>query len=170
MSSLAPAGFAIFIVILFIGIYLNLYSLPGTVVIFLDVAAYALFTGFDHIGWKVLLALLFLMIAAETIDFLLGLTSVHQPPVTIKSLVGALCGGLIFMAVLTRFLWGLGIWGGFLLGALAGIFAMELSRQSRMKTPHQASWQKIFGMIGHKTLKGLWSLAMIFIALTHIYS
>ena len=163
-------GFAVFIAILLIGLYLNLYGLPGTVLIFLDVTVFALATGFEHVGWKVLLALLLVALVAETIDFLLGLTSVHHPPVTKKSLAGALFGGFLFMALLTPFLMGLGIWGGFFLGALTGMVVMELSRQSRLKAPHQASWQKMLGMIGQKALKGLWSLAMIFIALTHIYN
>ncbi len=169
MAALAPAGFAVFIAVLFIGLYLNLYNLPGTLLIFLDVTVFSLATGFEHLGWKVILALLLVALAAEAIDFLLSLTSIHHPPVTRKSLVGALLGGFLLMALLAPFFLGLGIWSGFFLGSLAGMVVMELSRQARLKSPHQASWPKMLGMIGQKTLKGLWSLAMIFIALTHIY-
>ena len=52
MSSFAAAGFTVFILILFAGIFLNLFGLPGTVVIFFDVLLYAIFTGFDHVGLK----------------------------------------------------------------------------------------------------------------------
>ena len=48
MSFFAAAGFTVFILILFAGIFLNLFGLPGTVVIFFDVLFYAIFTGFDH--------------------------------------------------------------------------------------------------------------------------
>ena len=50
MSFMAGAGFAVFILILFAGIYLSLFGLPGTVVIFLDVLVYSLATDFNHIG------------------------------------------------------------------------------------------------------------------------
>ncbi len=169
MLTLAAAGFALFIIILFFGIYLNLYRLPGAAMIFLAVLVYGCSTDLERIDWKILLILLMLAILAETVDFLLGLTNIHKPPVTKKTLAGGLIGGLIFIALLTPLFWGAGIWGGFFLGSLAGMVVMELSRQARLKSPHQASWPKMLGMIGQKTLKGLWSLAMIFIALTHIY-
>ncbi|MFO7570966.1 MAG: DUF456 domain-containing protein [Smithellaceae bacterium] len=167
---MAAAGFALFIAILFIGIYMALYGLPGAVLIFFNVFAYALITGFERVGWQVLLVLLFLAFAAETLDFLLGLTGVLKPPVMKASLWGAAIGALLGMTILTPLLWGLGIWGGFFAGALAGLSLIEIRRQSRKKLPHQASWKSFLGMIGQKGLKGALSLAMIFIALSNIYS
>ncbi|MCK7511101.1 MAG: hypothetical protein MZV70_48250 [Desulfobacterales bacterium] len=70
MSAFAAAGFTVFIMILFAGIFLNLFGLPGTVVIFFDVLLYAIFTGFDPVGLKIILFLLISTIIAETIDFL----------------------------------------------------------------------------------------------------
>ena len=52
MSFFAAAGLAVFILILFLGIYLNLFGLPGTVVIFFDVLFYGIVTGIERIGWK----------------------------------------------------------------------------------------------------------------------
>ena len=54
---MAAAGFVVFISVLFIGIYLTLFGLPGTLLIFLDVLIYALVTDVATVGWKVLLFL-----------------------------------------------------------------------------------------------------------------
>lgn len=170
MSTLAAAGFALFFVILFIGIYLSLYGLPGTILIFSNVLFYALVTGFERIGWKVLVLLLFLAVLAEVLDALLDLTDVLKPPLFKASVWSSAVGAAAGMTILTPILWGIGIWGGFFLGALSGLALMELRRQSRKKLPHRASWRSFTGMIGQKSLKGSLSLAMIFIALSNIYS
>jgi uncharacterized protein len=170
LSSLATAGFAVFILILFIGIYLSLFGLPGTILIFLDVLLYALFTGFAQVGWKVLLFLLVFAILAEAIDFWAGLTPAHKTPVTGQSLWGSVIGAIIGMIILTPILWGLGVWGGFFLGGLAGLLIMEWRRQSKLRSPHQATNRAFFAMIGRKTAKGFFALIMIFVSLSTIYS
>jgi hypothetical protein len=170
LSSLATTGFVVFILLLFIGIYLSLFGLPGTVIIFLDVLFYAFFTGFEQVGWKVLLFLLVFAIIAEAIDFWAGSTDAHKPPVTSKSVWGTALGAVTGMLILTPVLWGLGVWGGFFLGGLAGLLLMEWLRQSRLKIPHQATRGAFFAMIGIKAVKGVFALIMIFVSLSNIYS
>ena len=170
MSSFASAGFTVFILFLFIGIYLSLFGLPGTVLIFLNVLLYAIFTGFAQVGWKVLLLLLVFSIIAETVDFWMGLTKAHQAPATRKSLWGAIIGAVAGMFFLTHIFWGPGIWGGFFLGGLAGLLIMEWLRQSKLKITQQADKEAIFAMIGQKMLKGFFALIMIFVSLSNIYS
>lgn len=167
---MASAGFAVFIGVLFIGIYLTLFGLPGTILIFLDVLIYALATDFASVGWKVLLFLFVFAILAETIDVLLGMTQAHKAPVIEQSLWGTAIGAACGMAILTPFLWGPGVWGGFFLGGLAGLVIMELIRQSRLKVPYQAPPSTFAAMIGKKALKGLFALTMIVVSLSNIYS
>ncbi len=168
---MATAGFVVFILILFIGIYLSLFGLPGTVIIFLDVLFYAFFTGFEQVGWKVLLFLLVFSIIAETIDFWAGSTDAHKPPVTRKSLWGTALGAVTGMIILTPVLWGLGVWGGFFLGGLAGLLLMELLRQSQIKkSPIRQLNGAFFAMMGIKAVKGVFALIMIFVSLSNIYS
>lgn len=170
MSSFATAGFAVFILILFIGIYLTLFGLPGTVIIFLDVLLYALFTGFVQVGWKVLLFLFVFSILAETLDFFARSTQAYKAPAIKKSLWGAAFGAAVGMIVFTPLLWGLGIWGGFFLGGLAGLLIMELFRQSRLRGPHRVSKRAFFAMTGQRLVKGFFALIMIFVSLSNIYS
>ena len=170
MSSFASAGFVVFILLFFIGIYLSLFGLPGTVLIFFNVLLYAVFTGFAQVGWKVLLLLLVFSIIAESVDFWMGVTKAHQPPVTRKSLWGAIIGAVTGMILLAHVFWGPGIWGGFFLGGLAGLLMMEWLRQSKLKSPQQTDNRAFFAMIGQKMLKGSLALMMIFVSLSNIYS
>lgn len=170
MSSLAEVGFAVFIIFLFAGIYLSLFGLPGTILIFLDVLIYALATGFAQVGWKVLLFLLVFALIAEAVDFFLGLIPAYKVPVRAKSLWGAVIGGLAGMFILTPLLWGPGIWMGFFLGGLTGLLFMEILRQFKIRSPYQASSGAFFTMAGRKAAKGCFSIVMIFVALTNIYS
>lgn len=170
MSFLAGAGFAVFILILFAGIYLSLFGLPGTVVIFLDVLVYSLATDFNHVGWKALLALLIFAIIAETVDFLLENTHIREARVRRSPLWAALAGSIIGMCILTPFLWGAGIWLGFFLGGVAGILLAEIFRQLKLKSPYQSSGRIFLTMIGKKAAKGSFSVIMIFVALSNIYS
>jgi hypothetical protein len=74
------------------------------------------------------------------------------------------------MIILTPVLWGLGVWGGFFLGGLAGLIIMEWLRQSRLKSPHQATNGAFFAMMGIKAVKSFFALIMIFVSLSNIYS
>lgn len=167
---MATTGFVVFILLLFVGIYLSLFGLPGTILIFLDVLLYALFTGFDQVNWKVLLFLLVVALLSEAIDFWAESTNAHKPPVTRKSIWGTALGAVTGMLILTPVLWGLGVWGGFFLGGLAGLLLMEWLRQSRLKIPHQATHGALLAMMGIKAVKGVFALIMIFVSLSNIYS
>ena len=170
MSSFAAIGFAVFILILFIGIYLSLFGLPGTVIIFIDVLAYAAINGFDRIGFKIILFLLVFTIIAEMIEFLLGMTDALRPLPSKKLLGASAIGAITGALILTPVLRGLGIFGGFFLGCFAGILIMEFIRQSRLQTPFQASNGAVFAMIGGKMAKGFIALTMIALSLSNIYS
>jgi uncharacterized protein YqgC (DUF456 family) len=169
LSFFAVAGFTVFILILFAGIFLNLFGLPGTVVIFFDVLFYAIFTGFDHVGLKIILFLLISAIIAETIDFLV-MAGGYQPMTSKKSFGAAAVGAIVGAFFLTPFFWGPGIWGGFFLGGLAGILTIEFIRQSKLKAPFRTPSRAIFAMIGGKMVKGLIALFMIAFSLSKIYS
>ena len=170
MSFFAMAGLAIFILILFAGIFLNLFGLPGTLVIFFDVLVYAIFTGFDRIGWKILLFLLIIAIIAEIVDFLLDMSGGLKLMDVKKSLLAATIGAITGAFILTPLFWGLGIWAGFFLGGFTGILIVEFLRQYKLKKPFRATHRAIFTMIGRKLAKGFIALFMIAFSLSNIYS
>ncbi len=171
MSFFAAAGFTVFILILFAGIFLNFFGLPGAVVIFFDVLFYAIYTGFDHdhVGFKIVLFLLMFAIIAETIDFLV-MAGRYQPMISKKSFGAAAIGAVIGAFFLTHFLGGPGIWVGFFLGGLAGVLTVEFIHQSNLKAPFRTPGSAILAMIGGKMAKGLIALFMIAFSLSNIYS
>ena len=169
MSAFAAAGVTVFILILFAGIFLNLFGLPGTIVIFFDVLLYAIVTGFDTIGLKIILFLLISTVIAETIDFFV-MTGMYQPMISTKSFVAAITGAAAGAFLLTPFFWGPGTWGGFFLGGLAGVLTIEFIRQSKLKAPFRTPGRAILAMIGGKMVKGLIALFMIAFSLSNIYS
>jgi uncharacterized protein YqgC (DUF456 family) len=169
LSAFAAAGLVIFILILFIGIFLNLFGLPGTVVIFFDVLLYAIFTGFDPVGLKIILFLLISTVIAETIDFFV-MTGGYQPMISTKSFVAAAIGAVIGAFLLTPFFWGPGTWGGFFWGGLAGVLTIEFIHQSQLKAPYRTPGRAIIAMIGGKMVKGFIALFMIAFSLSNIYS
>lgn len=170
MSFFAAAGFTVFILILFAGIFLNLFGLPGTVVVFFDVLFYAIFTGFDHIGLKIILFLLIFTIIAETIDLFFVIGGASQPIASKKSLGAAALGAVGGIFLLTPLWGGPGIWLGFFLGGLVGTLTMEFIHQSKLKAPFRMPGRAVLAMIGGKMFKGLITLSMIAFSLSNIYS
>ena len=170
MSTFAAVGLAIFIIILFAGIYLTLFGLPGTVVIFFDVLFYAIFTGFDRIGWQIILFLFIASIIAEIIDFLLNMSGGLKPMDAKKSFRASAIGSITGAVILTPLFWGPGTWVGFFLGGFTGIMIVEFLRQSKLKAPFRATHRAIFAMVGGKLVKGVIALFMVAVSLSNIYS
>ena len=170
MPSLASVAFTVFILILFAGIYLTLFDLLGTVIIFMDVFLYALFTGFDRVTGKIILFLLLISIVVETIDFFLVMAGGLQPSVTKKVFWTAAISAVAGVFILTPFFWGPGAWVGFFLGGFAGIMTLEMARQAKLKSLYRASNRAIIAMAGRKIVKGFVALFMIALSLSNIYS
>jgi len=171
LSFFAAAGLTLFILILFTGIFLNFLGLPGTIVIFFDVLCYAMVTGFEQIGWQVIVLLLVAAVAAETIEFFWVVSEAPQqessPRKSLKTVaVGAVAGGFL----LTPFLLGPGAWIGFFLGGLAGILIAEILVQYRLKAPHRTLNRVMLNIVGKNAVKGFISLGMIAFSLSNIYS
>ena len=170
MFSAGSVALTIFLLILFAGIYLTLFDLLGTVVIFLDVLFYSLFHGFDQISGVIIVFLLFITIAAETVDFFLVEKGALQPVITKKKMgvtaISAVAGAFIMAP-----LWGgPGIWGGFFLGGLATLMIMEIFRKKKLKYHYHASNRDIFTLAIRKFFKGVIALFMVAVSLSHIYS
>ena len=170
MPSFAFVAFSVFFLILFAGIYLTLFDLLGTVIIFLDVLLYALFTGFDRVSRQLLLLLLLIAIIVESIDFFLVMNGAHKPAARKKSFWMSAIGAVVGAFILTPFFWGPGIWGGFFLGGFAVILTLEIARQNKMKSPYRVSNRAVFAMAGRKMFKGLAALFMVALSLSNIYS
>ncbi len=170
MTPLETGGLTLFILVLLFGIFSILFGFPGTVIILMDAAIYAAFTGFDRIGAKTLLTLLILSILAEVTDFALGMAGAVKFGASRKSYWSAAIGGVIGAALLIPFLLGLGAVAGAFFGGLTGVLILELLRQNRLKPALRAFWGSILGRAAGIFLKGVFALMMAVITLTGVYS
>lgn len=170
MSPLETAGLTVFILVLFIGIFLTVFGLPGTVVILADVFIYALANGFETIGFKAILGLTVIAVVAEAADFGLGMIGAARYGASRKGVWAALFGSVACAAIATPFFTGVGTLLGIFLGGFAGVFLVEFMEQRKLKPAFRASYGAVLGKVGGIVIKGLLSVLMVMITLYHIYS
>jgi uncharacterized protein YqgC (DUF456 family) len=170
VTPLEFGGLTIFILVLLIGFFSILMGLPGTLVILFDALVYALVTGFDKIGFKILLALIVISAIAESLEFLLGITWAKRYGTSKRGIVASLIGGVIGALLLTPVFMGLGALIGSFLGALLGAFAVEILNQRDFRPAARAGFGALMGRLAGLFAKGLCGLAMVIITLLSIYS
>jgi uncharacterized protein len=170
VTPLEYAGLTIFILVLLIGFFSILMGLPGTLVILFDAVVYALVTGFDKIGFKILLALIVISAIAESLEFLLGITWAKRYGTSKRGIAAALIGGVIGALLLTPVFLGLGALIGSFVGAILGAFVVEVFSQKGLKPAARAGFGALMGRLAGLFAKGLCGLAMVIISLMAIYS
>lgn len=170
MTSIAFLGTSLFIFVLILGIFSTIFGIPGTVIILIDAAVYALFTGFESISGRVLITLLILSVLAELTEFAVGMGGAAKFGASKKSLTASVIGGFIGALLLSPFIFGLGAILGVFFGGFAGVFGVELLRQSRLKPSLRAAWGTIIGRAAGICVKGAFALVMTAISLASIYN
>ena len=170
MSPLEIAGLTIFILVLFLGVFSTIFGLPGTVIILFDVILYALFTGFERIGFKIIATLVVITVLAETLDLVLLMSVKARFGLSKRMIWVSVAGGFLGAMLLTPAFLGLGTALGAFLGGFAGMLTMELSRQHRLKPALRAGYGAILGRSAGILLKGFSALAMTVITLSNVYS
>jgi len=156
--------------VLFAGIHLTLFDLLGTFIIFLDVLLYALFSGFDRIGWQIILFLFFTAIIVEAIDFFLVVKGAYQPALKKRTFLITLTGAFAGAFILAPFFGGVGMWGGFFLCGFLTMMALEFAKKKKQRSRPLVSSRAIFTMGLRKLFKGVMALIMIAVSLSNIYS
>jgi uncharacterized protein YqgC (DUF456 family) len=169
VTPLEIAGLTVFILVLFIGIFSIVFGIPGTAVILLDVILYALITGFERISIKIVLILLVISILAEAIDFSLGVAGAARFGFSGRAIWISLISGFIGAVAMTPLFFGLGT-AGIFLGGFAGVLAIELVQQSKLKPALRTGYGAILGRVAGTLIKGFCALVMIVITMSNIYS
>jgi len=170
LTPLEIAGLTIFIVILFFGLFITIFGMPGTAIILIDVILYAAITGFERIGLKIILVLLLISLIAEILDFALGIAGAAKFGSSTGGMWASAAGSIIGAMVLSPLLFGLGAVIGFFFGGFACVFIFEMIHRHRLKPAFRAAWGAILGRVAGICAKGLSAVAMIIIALSNIYS
>jgi uncharacterized protein YqgC (DUF456 family) len=164
------AGLTIFILLLFVGIYVTVIGLPGTILILGNVFFYALLTGFHTIGIGTIVLLILLTIVAEGIGFTVEFKNKIRFGPSLAGILASLTGSLLGALFLTPLLWGLGTLLGGFLGGFVGFFIVELIRQIKRKPAHRTSARTMLTSAAGIFAKGSCALVMTIVTLLNIYS
>jgi uncharacterized protein len=169
LTPLEIGGLTLFILVLLFGTFSILFGLPGTIIILVDAALYAAVTGFERIGFKILITLLILSILAELADFAVGMAGAVKFGASRTAFWASVIGGLIGAILMMPFWLGLGAVTGGFLGGFIAILIVELLRQNRLKPAIRAAWGAILGRAAGICVKGVFALIMTVITLTSVY-
>jgi uncharacterized protein YqgC (DUF456 family) len=170
LAPLAIAGLTVFILVLFLGIFSIAFGIPGTVVILADVILYALITGFERVSFKIILILVVISILAEAVDFSFGMAGAARFGISRKAIWISAISGFIGAMAMTPFFLGLGTVAGIFLGGFAGVLAIELIHQAKLKPALREGYGAIMGRVAGTLIKGFCALVMIVITMSNIYS
>lgn len=170
MPTLETAGLTVFILILFVGILTTIFGLPGTVIILMDAIIYALVTGFETIGLKVIFVLLALSVIAESIDFALVAAGIARFGSSKRRIWTTIGGSIMGAIILTPLLLGVGTIMGLFLGGFLAVLVEELIWQNKLKPSLRTGSYAILGRAFGTLLKGGISFVMIIITLLKVYS
>jgi uncharacterized protein YqgC (DUF456 family) len=169
LSPIETAGLTVFILILFAGTFSVIFSLPGTVFILIDVIIYSWATGFDKIGWKIIVLLIFISIIAETLDFALRALGPGVFGLSKKGAISAIAGGIAGSVILTPLLMGIGTIVGMFLGGFTGMVLVEYFHQRKMKPSFRMGYKTLLISVSGILLKGFSAIVMAIIILANIY-
>jgi uncharacterized protein len=170
LSLVEVAGLTIFIGVMFLGLFSIIFGLPGAIVILLDAVIYSAMTRFEVIGFKVLVVLFLLAVAAEILEFFLGMAVSLQFGLSVKGFWASIVGGILGALAMTPLFLGLGAVLGTFIGGVAGVLLVELLRQGRLKPAFRATYGAIIGRVAGTFAKGVLAVIMIIVTLTNIYS
>jgi hypothetical protein len=170
LTPLESVGLIFFILVLFTGIFSTVFGIPGTVIILMDVILYALMTGFERIGLKIVVILVIISLLAETIDFAFGMAGAARFRVSKHGIWIAVVGSFIGAIAMTPVLFGLGTIIGIFLGGFFAVLIVEIIRQSMLKPAFRDGHRAILGRIAGTLVKGLCAIIMTIISLSNIYS
>lgn len=170
VSPLATAGLTLFILLLFAGIFITVFGFPGTFVILTDVIIYSWITGFEEIGLAIILILAVITLAAESVDFYLGMKGAKKYTPSRTAVFASLAGGIVGAIVMTRIFLGLGTVIGIFLGGFSGVLIAEIMEERRLKPAFRASYGALSGRIAGVLTRGFSAIVMTVIAMSKIYS
>ncbi len=165
MAWLADAGvwiwFAVWSGLLLSASLLVYLGLGGNFVVLGLALLHALVTGFDPIGWHLLLMLLAIALAAEGIEFLLGTFYVAKKGASRYGVIGAFVGGLLGAVAGTSILPVIGSILGSFVGAFAGAILGEYYRQQQLQPSLRIGTHAFVGKLLAILVKHACGLTMI---------
>ena len=158
--------YAVLIALLFAGLFINLIGLPGLWVMVASALAYAWLTGWRHVGWPALVAMVVLAGIAELGEFLAGSAGARKAGGSKRGMAGGIVGGLlgaIFLSVIP--IPGVAQLVGAIIGTFVGVVVVELMVGKRAEHSFQIGVGAAKGRFWGTMLKTLVGVILFFVAL-----
>lgn len=170
MSVLEAAAATFYILVLFLGTFLTIFGLPGTVLIALAALLFAVCTWFHTTGIGTVISLVVISVVAEAGDLGLRLLGVKPFAVSARSVGAAVVGALLGFASVSAALRGPGAFIGVVLGGIAGLLTAHLAGELKRKPHLRMSATATLASTATVLVKGFLAAVMSFIALMALYS
>jgi hypothetical protein len=158
--------YAVLIALLFAGLFINLIGLPGLWVMVASALAYAWLTGWRHVGWPALVAMVVLAGIAELGEFLAGSAGAKKAGGSKRGMAGGIVGGLlgaIFLSVIP--IPGVAQLVGAIIGTFVGVVVVELMVGKKAEHSFQIGVGAAKGRFWGTMLKTLVGVILFFVAL-----
>lgn len=163
-------GIAVFVLTLFVGAFLTLLGLPGTVLILLDAVVYAAATRFEKLEWWVLLVLGILTLVAEVSDNVVSAAGVKKyggsTAGMIWAMIGGLVGAVVIGSVLGPFVPIVGPIVGGLAGGFLGGYWYERGQGRSGEEARKAGAGAVMGRLAGTVLKSVLASVMVILCLS----
>ncbi len=159
---------AVFLLVALIGLISLIFGLPGNLIILADSVLYGWYGNFTKITVSTIIILAALALLAEVIEFVMGIIGSKRYRSSNRAIVGSIVFG-VFGAILgAPIFWGIGSLIGAFVGAFFGAFVVEVSYGKRLKEAIDSGWGALLGRVGGTIVKGIFSVAMIVVAVVSI--
>ena len=136
-------------------------GLGGNFIILGLALVHALFTGFDPIGWQLLLVLAGIALLGEGIEFVVGTFWVAKKGATRWGVIGAFAGGLLGAALGNGIVPVVGAVLGSFVGAFTGAVAGEYLARERLEPSLRIGGHAFLGRMLAILIKHLLGLVMV---------
>ncbi|MER2598139.1 MAG: DUF456 domain-containing protein [Caldilineales bacterium] len=151
-------------VLIFVGFIGSLLPLvPGPIFIWLGVLAWAVQDGFASIGWPTLVLLALLTIAAWGSDLALTALISRRVGASWKAVGGAIVGGFAGGLLFGAWIPVLGTLVATILGAVAGMIALEYLDKHNLRLALRSTRGYLFGVLASSLLEAMIAVLMIVI-------
>ena len=154
-------GYALWALLLVVASLFTWLGLGGNFIVLGLALIHALATGFDPVGWKLLLVLAAIAAVGELIEFVVGTFWVARRGATRHGVVGAFAGGLLGAAAGSALVPVVGAVPGSFVGAFAGAVAGEHLRRARLDDSLRLGGHAFLGRLVAVGVKHLLGLVMV---------
>ncbi|NOY53592.1 MAG: DUF456 domain-containing protein [Deltaproteobacteria bacterium] len=154
-------GFILLLFFFLVGFFAIFFGLPGTWLILVTSFLYGYADSFEKLGLTLLAVLAVIAVAAEGLEYLLGMAGAKRFGASRKGAVASLVGGIIGAVLCAPLFFGIGALPGLFAGAFFGAFFYEWTTQRDLRHSFRSGVGAFLGRVSGTMVKLLAALGMI---------